>query len=366
MVGAGDVLFTDRRKPWQRCVAPASGRVVEIRRSQRRYLDRVVIETDGVDGKVFSSPQKLDRESLTNHLIETGAWMALRTRPFDDVPDPGTIPHAVFVTAMDTRPLAANPAVVIARFLDWFAQGLSVLPLLTDGPVHLCHGDQIVIGSIDGVNATRFAGPHPAGLVGTHIHHLHPVRSGRSIWHIGYQDVIAIGHLLATGRIWTHRVIALAGTAVSAPCLTETTLGADLRELCSGRIGDRPVHLISGSPLDGRLDHYLGRGHLQMTANADRKSGPAAGCFTSWLRGLLAPGGTAIVPNAAHERAAPSGILPIPFLRAISVGDTETARALGALGLGEEDLALLTYVDGRRTDFGLLLRRVLDDLRAMS
>ncbi|GIR82640.1 MAG: hypothetical protein CM15mP84_03880 [Cellvibrionales bacterium] len=46
----------------------------------------------------------------------------------------------------------------------------------------------------------------------------------------------------------------------------------------------------------------------------------------------------------AYEKVMPLDILPTQLLRALLVGDTETAQALGCLELDEEDLALCTYV----------------------
>lgn len=365
-VGAGDLLFTDRRRPELRHVAPAGGIVVEIRCGGRRSLDRLVIALDGREGRRFEVPAPLDRPSLTKLLVESGAWQALKTRPFDDTPVPGSAPEALFVTAIDTRPLAPDSAVVIDRHRDWFAAGLGALPLLANGPVHLCHAAKASVPTVEGVKPAAFSGPHPAGLAGTHIQYLHPVGHGGTVWHIGYQDVIAIGHLLTTGRIWTRRVVALAGDGVRKPCLIETVPGAELRAVCADELIGAPVRLLSGSPLDGRPEHHLARGHIQVTATTQPETGLSASGFAARLRAWLTMGGTAIIPNAAHEPAAPPGILPIPFLRAISVGDSETARRLGALAFGADDMALLSYVDGGRTDFGALLLRTLDDLRETS
>lgn len=362
-VAAGDVLFADRRRPELRHVAPAGGTVTEIRKGGRQSLDRLVIALDEGEARLFNIPAALDRSSLRELLLASGAWQAFRMRPFEEVPDPASVPDAIFVTAIDTRPLAPDPELVILRHQSLFARGLAVLRLLTDGPVHLCHRAGAGMPAVEGVTLAGFSGPHPAGLAGTHIHYLHPVGAGRSVWHLGYQDVVAIGHLLETGRIWTRRVVALAGDGLCEPRLIETVPGAELRELCGDGLVDAPVRIMTGSPLDGRPDAYLARGHLQVTVERQAREAPAGIGLVARLRAWLSVGGSAIIPNAAHERAAPPGVLPIPFLRAISVGDAETAGRLGALGLAEEDMALLTYVDGGRTDFGALLRRTLDDLR---
>ena len=364
MVRAGDPLFTDRRRPELTYVAPASGKVVEIRLGGRRSLDVLAIELDGAAGRAFDVPAALSRETLTALLVASGQWQGLRTRPFDDTPAPGSAPDALFVTAIDTRPFAPDPAAVIERHSGFFRKGLEALRLLSGGMTHLCHAAGTVPPQVEGVTPSAFSGPHPAGLAGTHIHLLHPVGPDRTVWHIGYQDVIAIGHLLETGTIWTRRVVSLAGNGVAAPSLVETAPGCDLAELCAGRTVDAPVRLVAGPRLDGRSEAWLARGHLQATVFAQpRRRAAIPSDLASRLRGWLSMGGDAIIPNAVHERAAPAGILAIPFLRAISVGDIETARKLGALELAEEDMALLTHVDGGGTDFGRLLRRTLDELR---
>jgi Na+-transporting NADH:ubiquinone oxidoreductase subunit A len=67
----------------------------------------------------------------------------------------------------------------------------------------------------------------------------------------------------------------------------------------------------------------------------------------------------AFVPVPAFDRVMPLELPPVPLLRALLVGDAETARALGCMGLIEEDLALLAYVCPGKHDYGPLLRSAL-------
>ncbi len=365
MVAAGDPLFTDRRRPELRHVAPAAGIITEISRGPRRSLDRLVITLD-IDSKAprtFMVPDRLDRNALVALMIEAGLWIGLRTRPFGRIPAPADQPEALFITAIDTRPLAPDPSAVITPRRLWFGRGLSALRLLTSGKTYLCHGEGAVMPSVDGVVPARFAGPHPAGLAGTHIHHLHPVGARGTVWHLGYEEVIALGHLLETGTIWQRRVVGLAGDGVRQAVLLETVPGADLHELFSGRLVEAPVRLLSGSPVDGRVGRYLARGHQQASALRHAPV-PERSTGLRHAADWLMRGSGAVIPNRLHESAAPPFLLPVPFLRAISVGDTETARRLGALELIEEDLALLAYADGGKADFGRMLRNVLDALEA--
>jgi Na(+)-translocating NADH:ubiquinone oxidoreductase A subunit len=70
----------------------------------------------------------------------------------------------------------------------------------------------------------------------------------------------------------------------------------------------------------------------------------------------------AMVPIGSFEKVMPLDIMPTFLLRALDVDDVENAEALGCLELGEEDLALCSFVAAGKTDFGAALRRNLDIL----
>ena len=362
-VAAGDLLITDRKRPEIRIVAPVGGVVSDIVRGARRGVDRLLLATGGDAERRFASPDPLDRPGLVALMIEAGIWPCLRTRPFEDVPRPDQKPDALFITAIDTRPLAPDPAAIIAPRAEWFDRGASALRHLSAGRTYLCHAAGASLPTPEGVTAAAFSGAHPAGLVGTHIHRLHPVGAVGQVWHIGYQDVIALGHLLAKGTIWTRRVVGVAGDGIDQPMLVETVPGADLHELTRGRLPAIAVRLLSGSPIDGRIGRHLARGDVQVSVLRHAPAPERRGLATRAADWLM-HGSGAIVPHALHERAAPPGVLAVPFLRAISVGDVETARRLGALELAENDLALLGHVDGRGGEYGRMLRQVLDQLEA--
>ena len=97
---------------------------------------------------------------------------------------------------MDTNPLAGSVGASLTALGEaHFQTGLEALTKLTDGKVWLCKGAGEAIPSIDGVSVEEFQGKHPAGLAGTHIAWLDPVHRERTVWHLGYQDVWAIGAL---------------------------------------------------------------------------------------------------------------------------------------------------------------------------
>lgn len=217
-VQLGQPLFEDKKNPGVIFTAPASGTVTEVNRGAKRKFESVEIDVEGDDRVEFeeargADPLSLGREGVTTQLLQSGLWTSLRTRPFGKVPAPGTTPSSIFVQAIDTNPLAADPAIAMAQGKEQFVLGLQSLTQLTDGKVFVCTGKEAEIpgDGIEGVQVEAFSGPHPAGLVGTHIHMLDPVGPTKTVWYIGYQDVCAIGSLLQSGTLDVRRVISLAG-----------------------------------------------------------------------------------------------------------------------------------------------------------
>ncbi len=394
MVCRGQVLFCDRKNPEIRFTAPAGGRVLAINRGARRVFQSLVIEVAGDEQesfRSFSAQQlaSLDRETVRDNLLQSGMWTALRTRPYSKIPDPDTVPEALFVTAIDTQPLAPCPRVVLADSKEEFIWGLRVLRHLTEGPLFLCHAPSLEIpgGDLEFVNAVEFAGPHPAGLAGTHIHFLHPVSEKRRVWYLGYQDVVAIGKLFVGGRLAADRVVSLAGPSVKRPRLLRTQLGAHLGEIVDGELAEGCHRVISGSVLSGRAAagpfEFLGRYHAQISVIPEGNQRAFLGwqrlgfdkfsvkrifasAFVGW-RGFnftssLEGSPRAMVPVGSYEQVMPLDILSTFLLRALITGDAEQSRLLGCLELDEEDLALCTFVCPGKYDYGPLLRKMLTEI----
>ncbi len=391
-VALGQPLFEDRADPRLRFVAPGSGTVSAIHRGAKRALQAVVIALEGKDEEpTFPVIDRgrlaaLTRDEARGRMLEAGLWTALRSRPYGRVPPPDEMPHALFVTAMDTNPLAADPLVVIGEYRDDFADGVLALAALLDGNVYVCCAPQADLRLVDHPRlvVAEFSGPHPAGLPGTHIHAIAPVSAHRPSWYVGYQDVIALGRLFTTGRISTERIISLAGPAVTRPRLLRTRLGASIDDLTDGELAPGECRVLSGSVLAGRATSdwaaYLGRYHTQVAVlreGRDREflgwTMPGADKFSAtrtFLSGFLPPrlfplttsqlgSPRAMVPIGGFERVMPLDILPTQLLRAIAVGDTEAAQQLGCLELEEEDLALCSFVCPSKYDYGPLLRQAL-------
>ena len=405
----GQPLFEDRKNPGVVFTAPGAGRVTGINRGDRRALQSVVIELNEreqagtpADDDFFrfksytgAPVADLSRDQVRDLLVESGQWVGLRARPFDRVASPATVPHSIFVTAIDTRPHAPDVSVALEGREADFERGLVALSKLTDGALFLCRAPGVNLGT-DGISNLRieeFSGPHPAGLPGTHIHMLDPVSRGKTVWHIGYADVAAVGHLVATGRIDVARVISLAGPVVDAPRLLRTRAGADIGAIVEGGLAQGDNRVISGSVLDGTpasgdILGYLGRYTNQVAALREGRQRE----FLGWLRpgfdifsimptflSKLLPGSDnvrfdlttstmgserAMVPIGTYEQVMPLDILPTFLLRSLISGDLEKAEQLGALELSEEDVALCTVVCPGKYDYGPILRKTLATIEA--
>ncbi len=369
LVEAGQAILCDRRRPDIRFTSPISGLVSAIQRGSRRsVVSYQISETEGSDSISFDIPATFDKDTIKDLMLKSGLWTALRTRPFGYIPDPTASPEALLITAIDTQPLAANPEAVLSKFSEEFSAGLRLLCDLVDAPVYLCKPVDLNIELENSmrVEEVEFDGPHPAGLVGTHIMSLCPVRfDGNQVWHMGYQDVISLGHLVCCGKPWYERVVSLAGPAVKNPRLTMVPLGARIADIVEDEIVDQPTRVISGSILSGHdacgHEAFLGRYHNQITAIFS-STGTAP---KSWLGRLLDTNDDntdPLIPTTELDRVAPPGVLAVPLLRALQVGDVERVRDLGALELVEEDLALLSYCCSSRADYGLLLRDMLNQI----
>ncbi len=403
-VKRGQLLFEDRKAEGVCFTAPGAGEVVAIHRGEKRLFLSIVIRlseseasgqpTDAdfapIEAKVAKAAQ-LDGDGVRGLLAETGLWTSLRTRPFDAVPSPSENCQAIFVTAVDSNPLSAAPEIVLQGKEAAFVEGLHALSKLGAGKIFLCVGPEWRLDIKDApVEKHTFSGPHPSGLVGTHIHTLMPAHRERTVWHIGYQDVAAIGELLLTGKLPAERTVALGGPMVSSPRLLKTRVGASISELTEGELKTgEEIRLVSGSVFFGQMANgeevgFLNRYPNQVTALAEDRE--------RVLFGWLAPGSDkfstirafvsklmpqkeydftttthgshrAMVPIGMFERVMPLDIMPTFLLRSLLMNDLERAEQLGCLELHEEDLALCSFVSPGKEDYGKALRRVLTDIR---
>ncbi len=387
-VKLGQVLFIDKQNEDVNFTSPGAGVVKEINRGAKRVLQSVVIELKGIDQEAFKKFDKkelatLKPDVIKKNLLASGLWTSFLTRPYGKIPTTEDAPGSIFITAIDTRPLAADPALIIKERAADFANGLTVVANLTAGKTYLCKATGADIEANESTQTAEFSGPHPAGLPSTHIHLIDAVNSEKQVWHIDYQAVIAIGALFTTGKLNVERVISLAGPSVKKPCLVRTRVGANTDELVSGLVEDVENRVISGSVLFGHeaigANAFLGCYSNQISVLkegrdrelfgwivAGKNKYSAMNIYTSSVGrkdNRLFPLTTdkngsnrAIVPVGVFESVMPMDILSTPLLKAMVVGDTDQAQLLGCLELNEEDVSLFTFVDPGKHDFAPVLR----------
>ena len=398
------LLFEDKKRPGVRFTAPGAGTVRAVHRGDRRSFQSIVIdlsreEREGRAGAVtqfrsFSGghPGGLRGDDVRELLLESGLWTALRARPFSRVADPETRPHSIFVTAMDAEPLAPSVDVVLEGKHGPFERGVVALSRLTEGRVFVCTAPDAAVPVPDSPQVQReeFVGKHPVGNVGFHIHRLDPVERGKLVWHIGYQDVVAIGQLFDTGELAVDRVVALAGPSHPAPRRVRTRLGASTADLLQDMSRDEDLRVLSGSLLGGRraddaMIGFVGRYHRQICVLREGRKRELLGWLAPGLSKFsasraflskLVPGrlfslttstngsSRAIVPIGLYEGVMAMDLLATPLLRALAMHDVERAEELGCLELDEEDLALCSFVCPSKIDHGAALRAVLTTLEA--
>ncbi len=391
-VKLGELLFTDKSTGVSH-TSPGSGVVSHIHYGPRHRLETIVIQLDGEEEEVFSCYQReelagLDTEVVRHQLQISGLWSAFRGRPFSKPPEINSQAHALFVSAIDSDALAADPAIVIAQFEQDFIDGLTVISRLADVPVYVCKaaGSVIPQAKQNNIKVVEFSGPHPAGLVGTHIHYLHPVDKNTCVWHLNYQDLIAIGKLFTSGRLWVERIVSLAGPQVKRPRLVRSRIGANINELLEGEIKKGENRVVSGSLLSGRhVRHqhvWLGRYHLQVSVieeynNLARAQGkvfsinqflPAFARRESSYSFTTATHGAQrhLLPIGNFEQVLPLDILPSLLFKALMVEDLATAQSLGCLELDEEDLSLCSFVCCSKIDYAAALRLCLSRIESDS
>lgn len=392
LVQTGQPLFldkTDRDLVW---CSPVTGKVARMDFGERRFLLRLVIDNAAVGGgkEQFAPMPKPegDRASVIKAIKNAGLWPLLRQRPVGKMANSQKTPVAIFVNGMDTAPLAADPAFAVQGRKADLQAGVDLLKKLC-GTLYLTlragGGHQAELRDLKGVQVHDFAGPHPSGLVGTHISRIQPLKTGEVAWTVTVQDLARLGEWARTGRYPAKVVVALGGSAAPARKYYRTRQSSSLAALNGGQPFAGDVRVICGTVLhgnvagqDGCLGFYNGTVTVIPEGTGQRDLfGWALPQFgkLSWHRSVfswLAPkkeyvvdarlngGHRPIVNLGAWEGVTPLDIHPSYLVRAIQANDVEEAVKLGLLEVTEEDVALCTFVDPCKIDVGQVIRQGLD------
>ena len=384
-VKVGEKLFEDKKNPGIFFTAPAGGLIKSINRGDKRKFLSIEIEIsqneEFIDFDMGSS-----QDEIKNTLINSGLWNVFRTRPFNRTPNISSSPEALFINCCDTNPLSVDPYEIINIDKDSFDKGLEIIKQLFDCDIHLTYQNNNFDNTLSGINYHQFTGPHPAGLVGTHISKIHPVNLNSKVWTANFQDIISIGYLKKNKKIKTTKIISLGGPAVFEPSLIKVRHGSNLDEITAGKIEDNS-RVISGSVLHGHESEgvmkYLGYYDSQVSVIPDEVNE----IFLNWLMpgsslhsklnvfisSFIKPkkyifntsiggGNRAIVPISSYEEVVPMDILVTQLLKSLVVSDIEMAIDLGMLELVPEDLSLCSYVCPSKYDYSSILMDNLNKL----
>ena len=398
-VKAGTPLLFNKDLEAMKFCSPVSGEVVAIvRGAQRRILEVRVLADKKTKYEKFGAvdPHTIAQEAIIEKMLESGVWPMLKQRPYNIVANPDITPKAIFISGFDTGPLAPNMSIILEGQEKEFQAGIDALAKLTDGPVHLGLSESKPTGktlaAVRGVKVTKYKGPHPAGLVGVHIHHLDPIDKGEHVWTISPEHVVIIGRLFLTGNYDARMVVALSGKEIKQRKYVQTIVGASVKELLDENLSDDvPVRIISGNVLTGtkiEADGYMGFFERQITAIREGIEPELFGwlipkphkfsisrALPSWFmrqvgevkydldtnnHGEL----RAFVVSGEYEKVFPFDIFPVHLLKAILNEDIDAMEKLGLYEVVEEDFALCEVVCTSKINVQNIVRDGLNLLRS--
>lgn len=392
-VQAGTPIFIDKFRENIVFTSQHSGRVIEIKRGDKRVLQEIRIEADSANKQIDfvpANPESQTREQLKEKLLKSGLWTLIRQRPYNVIANPDNTPKAIFISAFDSAPLAADYDFVIKGKGEDFQTGLNVLKGLTDGKVYLNVGQDTKAPEFlnaKNVEITLFLGPHPAGNVGTQIHFIDPINKGEVIWIIKAQDVATIGFLFNKGVINPEIIVALTGSEVIKTGYFKTIRGGCIKKMVESNVSNNELRYISGNVLTGtkiRPDNYLD--YYDSTVTVIKEGNyheflgwalPGFGKFSTSrsFPAFLTPnksyaldtnlhgGERAFVMTGKFEQVFPMDILPLQLIKAIIFEDIDLMENLGIYEVEPEDFALVEFIDTSKTNIQAMVRKGLEIMR---
>ena len=390
-VQAGTPLFHDKLRPEIKFTSPVTGRVLAVERGDRRKMLEIVVEKSGTGSVDFgrADPEKLSAEKITEYLLKSGLWPAIRQRPYHIVANPQDSPKSIFIPGFDTAPLAPDYNFIIENSpASYFRTGISALSKLTIGKINLTLKensiDNKIFDEVAGVEKSYFSGPHPAGNVGVQIHHLDPVNKGEIVWFVNPQDVISIGRLFEEGIYKPEKIVALTGSEVIHPGYYKVISGGAIAPLVTDNVKSGTLRYISGNVLTGTKigsDGFLGFYDSQITVIPEGNyyeffgwAAPGINKYSfskTFLSSLLPKrsykldtnlhgGERAFVVTGQYEKVFPMDIYPMQLLKAIIAGDIDNMENLGIYEVAEEDFALCEFICHSKIEIQSIIRKGLD------
>lgn len=393
-IKVGTPLMCSKNRPEICFVSPVSGEVVEVVRGERRKVMEIVLKSDDkFDTVDFGKPDvsKMTAAEIKDTLLRSGLFPYIKQRPYDIIANPEDTPRDIFVTAIDSAPLAPEFPLVLKREEESLKAGLEALVKLTDGKVYLgVDNNNPVSVTLPGCEVVRFEGKHPVGNVGVQIAAIAPVNKGETVWTMSAFDLLLIGRLFNTGKLDFTRVIALTGSEIERPEYLKTVVGCSVDVLLNGNLKDdgRNKRIISGNVLTGtHIDEkdYLRFYSSQITVIPEGDdcneflgwAMPGFGKFSvshtflAWLRGgkrkydidaRIRGGERGIIMSGEYDKVFPMDILPEFLVKAVIAFDIDKMENLGIYEVAPEDFALCEFVDTSKLPLQQIIRNGLDEL----
>lgn len=383
---AGDTLFIDKKRPEIRFSSPVSGVVSEIVRGEKRKLLEVRVKADSeINYHKFDLPkvETITKEQVINALLESGLWAGIKQRPYGIIPSPEVMPKAIFISGFNTAPLGADYDYTLREEVTNIQTAINALGKIVPGKIHLSLNAQTYASTpfhkLQGVVFHKFMGPHPAGNVGTQIHHISPINKGEVVWTIDMNHLAIIGKLFSKGICDYSKTIAICGPRAASPCYVRGIVGMSMTHINEFASKDADakqsyqkgcsVRFVSGDVLTGKnvgAEGFLGFYDSQVTllTEGDYYEGlgwakilrPKKFSFSKTYFSWLCPkkqynmdtnlngGERAFVVNGNYEKVLPMDIYPVYLLKAILAGDIDKMEQLGIYEVIEEDFALCEYI----------------------
>ena len=252
-VKAGEVIFYSKSDEAVKFVSPVSGTIQEIKRGDKRVILEVLIAAASSDETLEHSaknPKELSTEQVREVLLNSGCWPFIKQRPYDVIANSADAPKAIFVSDINSAPLAGDLNFVLQDKKEALAAGFAALTKLTAGAVHVTIAPEVTfMPSVDGVTVHKGSGKHPVGLVSTQIAKIDPINKGEKVWTVQIEDVAIIGELFLTGKMNFTRTVALTGTGFQKPSYVIITIGAQVSDVVAGNLIDGNYRIISGNVL---------------------------------------------------------------------------------------------------------------------
>lgn len=373
-VKIGEAIAQDKVLQGINYVAPASGKIVEIIRGDKRRPLKVVIKTDN---EVFFEHSLCDYQNATpdeiiKNMGSSGLLSHIRRRPSNTLPSCQK-PEAIFIRGVESAPFVVDPSLQLRGVEEYFQIGLDVLAKLTD-QLHLITRKGVadpVFKNAKNVRLHTVEGPHPAANASVHIYHIYPILSvSQCVWTLDVLGVVLIGRLFKDGIYHNKKVISLCGESIPDEYRKyyNVYFGHAVSEIIPGKIDK--TRIISGDPLTGesvnekgflgfnhytlctvsdtiqrQAFHFMGMGLNKYTATKTYLSGffknrKSPKNFTTHKHGEV----RAFVDSDVYQKVMPMRIPVMDLIKAVLSEDFDKAVELGLLEISEEDFALPTFI----------------------